>query len=87
MSHNNSFLEMAQKAIAKVLDIFSFIVLVATVVIYLLFKDEAGRIDYLILMLFFIVIFLKMIGMQFRYNALKKEYQTLKKNIKIPGNK
>ena len=73
---------MNQKTVARVFDVLSFLALITTAVFYIVYKDEAGRINYFILLMLVIAIFFRMIGMQFKYNALKKENQELKKDLK-----
>ena len=71
-----------QKVFSKVFDVLSFIALITTAVFYLLYKSEEGTMNYWVLVMLVCAIFFRMIGMQFKYNALKKENQILKKDLK-----
>lgn len=73
---------MTQKTIAKVFDVLSFIALITTAVFYILYKSEEGTANYWILLMLVCAIFFRMIGMQFKYNALKNENLQLKKDLK-----
>lgn len=71
-----------QKTFSKVFDVLSFIAIITAAVFYVVYKNEAGTANFWILLMIVFAIFFRMIGMQFKYNALKKENQILKKDLK-----